>query len=103
MGPRSGDRGQGTVHRISSPTTNELQWVHGQVTVVRSTTGGTGSSCQLLQWVHGQVTVVRTARHVEGNANAKLQWVHGQVTVVRWPPPHHQCPACRCFNGSTVR
>src|SRR5437764_581466 len=83
MGPRSRDRGYRSECGQPFETLDELQWVHGHVTVVILTTKHRGTKRGKLQWVHGHVTVVidnilsRAFERAE-----ELQWVHGHVTVV---------------------
>ena len=55
-----------------------------------------------LQWVHGEITVVREERGSASKLPRKLQWVHGEITVVRSAAPAVKT-AVPGFNGSTVR
>ena len=60
MGPRSDNRGYVDLPAWRPHGRRELQWVHGQITVV----------------------MVDTVAEVELGREAKLQWVHGRITVV---------------------
>ncbi len=86
-----------------------LQWSHGRLTVVTTTTTATIAAAAMLQWSHGRLTVVT---HLEkgftvmgdgasmeprsfnrgdgpdrsGNLGyVSLQWSHGRLTVVTCP------------------
>ena len=101
MEPRSFNRGD-TVGKTPLRALLKLQWSHGRLTVVTSSSICSFFIIVPLQWSHGRLTVVTLVILPSRAASLSLQWSHGRLTVVTCWKEGRTAMRSGGFNGATV-